>query len=75
MVARKKELKTLQMSFRLTESCKDALLAVAARENRSVANALEVAVLFYAATTGVDSQEFIETAPKKKAVKKVARKK
>ncbi len=69
---KKKELKVLQMSFRFSARLRSVVEALAARENRSLSNTVEVAVLHYAKATGLD-----EARPKAKAnaaKKKAARK-
>ena len=69
---KKKELKILQLSFRFSERLRHVLEAVAERENRSLANALEVAVLHYAKATGLEEPgaEASRKAAKKTPAKK-----
>jgi len=69
---KKKELKVLQLSFRFSERLRDILEALAERENRSLANTLEVAVLHYAKATGLEEPG--ATASGKAAKKKATRK-
>jgi len=60
------------MSFRFSERLRRVLEALAAQENRSLANTLEVAVLHYAKATGVDESGPVASAKpaKKKATRK-----
>lgn len=69
---KKKELKVLQMSFRFSERLRDVLEALAERENRSLANTLEMAVLHYAKATGLEEPgaEASGKPTKKKAARK-----
>ena len=62
--------KALQMSFRVTKRFRDVLIALADRENRSQANALEVALLAYAANVGLEIPGAKGKAAKKKTAKK-----
>jgi len=72
MSTRNKAPKFVQMSFRMTEECRDLLIALAGFHRRSQANMLEMALLDFAARTGLEmpSAEIKRKATKKKAAKK-----
>ena len=82
MAKRKKALKSVQMSFRMTEECRDLLVALADRSRRSQANLLEIAIRDFAERTnltGFSADARVKTpkkavakvkVPKKKAAKK-----
>lgn len=51
---RVKELKSVQMSFRLSERCRAILVELSEREDRSLSNILERAVFAYAEAAGIE---------------------
>lgn len=65
-----KEPKSLQMSFRVTETFRDVLQAAADREHRSQANMLECIVREYYLRTFNEKPAVSGKPPKKKAAKK-----
>jgi predicted DNA-binding protein len=72
MTTRKKAPKSVQMSFRMTEECRDLLVALADDSRRSQANLLEIAIRNLAEQTNltVPSAPARVKVTKKKATKK-----